>query len=194
MTPPRRARIACVPILAMQKAVMDLEEPFPVRKTIRLPGFDYSTQGVYFITVCSHDRKNIFSRIVQGDVYEPAQVILSPLGQLILQNLRIIPQIYTSVSVLNACIMPNHIHVLFSVTEADGAGKGRSKMLIAKVVQSFKASVTRKASPRYASVWQPRYHDHVVRDEHDLLRIWKSIDSNPAKWMEDRYYTAIEDR
>ena len=24
--------------------------------------------------------------------------------------------------------------------------------------------------------------------ETDFLRIWQSIDSNPAKWLEDKYY------
>ena len=40
------------------------------------------------------------------------------------------------------------------------------------------------------TVWQRGYH--VVRGEADYLRIWSYIDTNPAKWREDRYYTETE--
>jgi hypothetical protein len=34
------------------------------RKPTRLKNFDYSSQGAYFITKCTHNRKNLFSNIV----------------------------------------------------------------------------------------------------------------------------------
>lgn len=37
-------------------------------------------------------------------------------------------------------------------------------------------------------VWQRSYHDHIIRDEADYLRIWDYIDTNPDKWAEDEYY------
>ena len=40
-----------------------------------------------------------------------------------------------------------------------------------------------------ASIWQSSFYDHVIRDENDFLRIWTCIDTNPAKWAEDCYYT-----
>ena len=49
---------------------MDEEKVFPRRKTIRLPNYDYSTSGAYFITVCTKDKKMLFaptvSEIVQS--------------------------------------------------------------------------------------------------------------------------------
>ena len=42
------------------------------------------------------------------------------------------------------------------------------------------------------TVWQRGHHDHIVRGEADYLRIWSYIDTNPAKWREDRYYTETE--
>ena len=43
------------------------------------------------------------------------------------------------------------------------------------------------------SLWQRGYHDHVVRNEADYLRIWNYIDTNPAKWREDCYYCDREE-
>ena len=36
----------------------------PKRKSARLKGYNYSTPGAYFITICTHNRKNLFSNIV----------------------------------------------------------------------------------------------------------------------------------
>ena len=41
-----------------------------------------------------------------------------------------------------------------------------------------------------ANIFQRSYHDHVIRDEADYLRIWQYIDTNPAKWEEDCFYIA----
>ena len=38
------------------------------RKSIRLPGYDYSTEGFYFITICTKDKKCIFGKIVDGEM------------------------------------------------------------------------------------------------------------------------------
>ena len=35
----------------------------PSRKRIRLPEYDYSSPGAYFVTVCTHDRRCILSDI-----------------------------------------------------------------------------------------------------------------------------------
>lgn len=37
---------------------------FPDRKPTRLKGYNYSTPGSYFITICTHNRKCVFSEIV----------------------------------------------------------------------------------------------------------------------------------
>ena len=42
----------------------------PKRKTIRLPDYDYSSPGAYFVTICTHDRRCILSRITVGALHE----------------------------------------------------------------------------------------------------------------------------
>lgn len=43
--------------------------------------------------------------------------------------------------------------------------------------------------PDFASFeWQPRYYDHVIRDEKDAVRIREYIKYNPARWKEDDNY------
>ncbi len=46
-----------------------MDKQLPKRKNMRLPEYDYSNSGYYFITICTVNRKNIFSEIVgQGPV------------------------------------------------------------------------------------------------------------------------------
>ena len=37
-------------------------------------------------------------------------------------------------------------------------------------------------------VWQKSFHDHIIRDEQDYLKIANYIETNPAKWSEDCFY------
>ena len=38
------------------------------RKSIRLKGYDYSQEGVYFITICVQDRACLFGEITDGEM------------------------------------------------------------------------------------------------------------------------------
>ena len=57
-------------------------------------------------------------------------------------------------------------------------------------------SVLKRLSNQYAgrNLWQSAFHDHVIRNEADYLRIWQYIDTNPIKWEQDRYYTPCPDQ
>jgi len=37
-------------------------------------------------------------------------------------------------------------------------------------------------------IFQRSYHDHIIRNEQDYLKIWEYIDNNPTKWKEDCFY------
>ena len=73
--------------------------------------------------------------------------------------------------------MPNHVHLLVQLYKA--------QVSTSSLMNYFKDHVTRLAQKH---IWQKSFFDHVVRNEADMQRIWKYIDSNPAKWQEDRYY------
>ena len=79
--------------------------------------------------------------------------------------------------------MPNHVHAVIVIDGRDGVDLGR-------VVNSYKASVTKSAhrAGHDGPVWQRGYYEHIVRDEDDFARIAEYIDNNPAKWALDRYW------
>ena len=54
----------------------------PKRKSTRLKGYDYSTPGAYFITICAKDREQLFSKIIVGQGLASAENQLSVYGNI----------------------------------------------------------------------------------------------------------------
>ena len=157
----------------------------PKRKQNRLKEYDYSTAGAYFITMCTHERRNILCDIV-GDGFS----VPKPIGLLTQQMIEKIHEHFPSVQVDKYVIMPNHIHLLLSIFQ--GNGTGNPSPTIGNVVAWVKYQITKEANQRYGpsgrKMFQRSYHDHIIRDERDYREIWDYIEDNPRKWAEDRYY------
>ena len=62
-------------------------KPLPERKPLRLKGYDYSTPGAYFITICVKRREQLLSNITSV-VGDDAHIV--PDARII-QNIRSIP-------------------------------------------------------------------------------------------------------
>lgn len=152
----------------------------PTRKHNRLIGYDYSSQGAYFITVCSKNRELIFGDVVGADIIRPGYVDLNENGKLVETAINAIPQHYPNIVIDKYIIMPNHIHMIIVINEKEANKK------ISTVIGQMKRWVSKEIGE---SVWQKTYHDHIIRDEEDYLTKWKYIDDNPSKWNEDDYFT-----
>lgn len=60
---------------------------------------------------------------------------------------------------------------------------------LASIIRGFKSAVTTFARNNNLPFdWQPRFHDHVIRNETEYQRISNYIINNPAKWSEDKFY------
>ena len=160
---------------------------------MRLNFYDYSTPGGYFITFCTHDRKNTLSRIV-GAIHESPEPQLTVCGKIVERILQCIPQ-HLSVTVDQYVIMPNHVHLILLITEEnamraihESSLQGRS--IISKAVGYIKMNASKAIRQIYGdvSVWQRGYHDHVIRNQADYEMIAKYIYENPIRWELDRYH------
>ena len=156
----------------------------PKRQPPRLPNFDYSTPGAYFITICTHEKKCILGHIVGASIARPPMVCLSKYGTVVEKAIRAIPIHYPAITVDHYVIMPNHIHMLLQI-HTDDNGRAMLAPTISVVIQQFKGVVTKQIGH---SIWQKLFHDHIIRGERDYLKIWEYIDGNPARWKEDCFY------
>ena len=155
----------------------------PKRKSPRIPGYDYSTNGAYFITVCTYEKKQLFGSVGADSI--SARMVERTFLETI--------QKYDNVKSPVYVVMPNHFHAIIQIERADM----ESAPTISQIIQSFKRYstveyiklVNENKLPRFdGKVWQRSFHDHVVRGEKDYLEIWNYIEGNPSKWEEDCFY------
>jgi putative transposase len=141
------------------------------RKPLRLGSYDYSTPGLYFVTVCASRRGSTFGSL------HGKTVILDPAGEIIATHLRDRVGKLRGVSVDAWVVMPDHMHAVVVLENRDRR--------LSSVVGTFKSATAREIAqlcPAFLlPVWQRGYYDHVVRDDEDLERVREYIVTNPVR-------------
>ena len=163
-----------------------MEYSYPSRKKLRLPTYHYSSSGSYFLTFCTKNKEPLLCSILGFDTLGVPIRKMTKAGTLTEQHLVQIPSHYENVCLNHWVVMPNHVHLLLTVSEDSGAPRSsRPTELVPRIIAALKR-LTNKSSGE--SLWQSSYYDHVIRDEQDFLRCWEYIEHNPYRWEEDRYY------
>ncbi len=162
------------------------------RKTTRLPGYDYSAPGAYFLTICTQGRKCLLSRIVGTGVLDGPLVELTPHGEVAEKYLRQLDAFYEDLCVESYVIMPNHIHLLLVIKESSSGPSGTPVPTSVQnsTVSRFLSTFKRFCNKEYGqNIWQYRSYDHVIRSEEDLRTVREYIAHNPSQWREDELYS-----
>ena len=110
---------------------------------------------------------------------------LSEYGSFVDVQIRKINLIYPHILIDNYVIMPNHVHLLAVIKDGTRRGASPTKATIPQSVQSLKSMSTRQFG---FNIWQRSYHEHIIRNESEYLRIGQYIDENPSHWAEDDYF------
>ena len=137
------------------------------RKPNRLKNFDYSSQGAYFLTICTGEHKCILSRIVGDGVLDVPKIILTKYGEIAKNQLDTMSSFYDDIVIDKYVIMPNHIHLLLSVFNA-GTGSSGTPTPTNEKVAMFISTFKRFCNKKYGNnIWQRSYYDHIIRDDKD---------------------------
>ncbi len=60
---------------------------------------------------------------------------------------------------------------------------------LSRIIGQYKSAVTKYANEHDISfAWQPRFHDHIIRNWTEMNHIAQYIQHNPEKWELDRFY------
>ena len=88
------------------------------KEKYKIKNYDYGSNGLYFVTVCTKDKNPILSKIVGDDaLIVPKKIILKPYGEIVEKHINRINDVYDNITVENYIIMPNHIHILIFIDE-----------------------------------------------------------------------------
>ena len=162
----------------------------PKRKPTRLKNYDYSQNGYYFITICTHKKQKILCDIV-GAIHESPEIKLSSNGIIVDKYIN---QLYTrfALKIDKYVIMPNHIHLIGIIDNRSiRESTLRKHSIISSAIGYLKMNSSRDIHKNgyVGDIWQRSFHDHIIRNEQDYQKIWNYIDTNPQKWSEDCFYT-----
>jgi len=164
------------------------------RKSLRLPYFDYSESGIYFITLVINERKSLLGQIVERTI-TPNQA-----ADMVGNYWRKLSSKFSGVDPGLFVVMPNHFHGLIGIdrdlpeTGLTSTDQRRIVPSLPLIVQWFKTMTTNEYikgvklqgwQPFTRRFWQRNYYEHIVRDDEDLGRIMEYIENNPINWEDD---------
>lgn len=185
------------------------------RRSVRLKGYDYSSAGIYFITICIRDKENLLGIIKSGEMK------LNPFGEIVKEEWIKSISIRGNISLGEYVIMPNHFHGIIQINFTKGndnnIGEFRSpSQTIGAIIRGFKGATTKRikilirkictgesqldptqiAPTQFTltenidltkSIWQRDYYDIIIRDKKAYDNISNYIIDNPKKWKEDNF-------
>jgi len=134
-------------------------ETYRRKNSLRLRGFDYAANRIYFVTMVTIHRQCVFldPRIAQATVDR-----LFDLGHKVKFNLYCY------------CLMPDHFHALI--------GPGDSNRALGEICGAFKSLSTHAYWQLYKGrLWQRRFFDHIIRNEDDFFETMEYIKLNPVR-------------
>ena len=147
-----------------------------VRKPTRSKEIDYTQEGLFFITICTHERKCLLSKIDKNQDLEDAKSVLTSIGEIVEKHLIGLEKRY-SVEIINYVIMPNHIHFIILVSNRG--------LHLSNIICAFKSLISRECNNIFgiSPLFQRSYYDHVIRNQQDYNEVWEYIENNPTKWV-----------
>lgn len=173
------------------------------RKSVRLSHYNYSQEGLYFVTICTSGGKYWF-----GSIEEHGVLCHSGIGKQAQLLLLETPKHHESCLLDEFVIMPNHAHCIIQLLDRDGCrgvrqnaqdrgGANNSDRFshisprrgsLSVIVRNYKAMLKRwcNESGFDEFTWQRGFYEHIIRNERELFSIRSYIINNPLKWCLDR--------
>lgn len=178
------------------------------RRSIRIPDYDYSQPGKYYITLITKYRECTFGKVSNGNLQ------LNKAGQIVSSIWESLPKRYPQLILGESVVMPNHFHCVLIIQPHQSedpvkttckniysmAGfqhpvkdqDDRRRMTIPLVVGYLKMNSASKinilSGCSGSSVWYRDYYEHIIRDEEEDKHIIQYIRQNPVHWEEDDFW------
>jgi putative transposase len=186
------------------------------RRSIRLKGYDYRQAGGYFVTMVTKGRDALFGEVVNREMILNEAGEMNVRWWLELPNK--FPNVNVDIFVVMPNHFHGIIFIadgadnsanaepisvvgddLRVVPQGEHAGSPRQNAPLSQMIQWFKTMTTNEYirgvkqlgwKPFNGKVWQRDYYEHIIRNQSAADRIARYIESNPARWNEDKENSA----
>ncbi len=140
------------------------------RRNLRTSHHDYTSTGIYFVTICAEHRDPLFE--------------IPELRQILEETWQALPKRFPGVTLDEFVIMPDHVHFILWLDNAredpphlgDVVGAYKSLTTVAWLRQIKAAGLM--CPGRF---WQGNYHDHLILDNEELKQTRQYIRTNPMR-------------
>ncbi len=186
------------------------------RKSTRLPGYDYTQPGAYFVTLCTCNRVSLFGEIVAGEMH------CNDFGRITSKTWEWLSQQYLYIELDAWIVMPNHLHGIVMINQ-DCRGRSRPaptsgnrsdlafgvqpvsapvnpstntiddsmiRKPLGQIIGAFKTVSGKQINLLRNSpskpVWQRSFFEHIIRNDKSLEIIRSYIINNPMRWNLDK--------
>ena len=173
-------------------------------ESTRLKDWDYSSDGVYYVTICTKNRECVLSKIID------ARIQLSSIGEIVKKYWMEIPKYFENILLDEFIIMPNHVHGIIIIDnercrdainrvstktineQRGGITKNHNPMLsksLSTIIRWYKGRSSyeiNKTQNEIYFAWQPRFYESIIRNEKQLNIIREYITNNPINWELDK--------
>lgn len=152
------------------------------RHSIRLSGYDYSSFGYYYITICTIYRELFFDEFPE-------------LKDIVYKQWQRLPEKFINIDLDEFVIMPNHIHGIIVINDVSRGGvtpplQKMQKPTLGQIIGYLKYQSTKQINKirnaQGVPFWQRNYYEHIIRNQESLDRIRNYIRSNPDNWEADK--------
>ena len=158
-------------------------------KSTRLPHYDYSNPGSYFVTLKTYKNQPLYGKIIKHEI------ILSPWGKIAEKHYLAIREHFPFVEIDDYILLSNHLHGIVWITDTQTEDRDTAcrvptfedygkpvKGSLSTIIRSYKSAVSReirrKSDFSGNKIWQARFYEHIIRNEMELIKIREYIRSN----------------
>ncbi|MEL6494785.1 MAG: transposase [Cyanobacteria bacterium J06623_7] len=147
-------------------------------KSTRLPNYDYSSNGYYFITICTHKKFCYFGGV------DDKQMHLSQVVRISQKHWQEIQQHFKYVFIDEYVVLPNHVHGIIVINRPNNIETRNFASLPSKfaplkprslptIIHAYKSSVTRwcRKNKDADFRWQGRFYEHIIHSQKSLDNI-----------------------
>ncbi len=158
------------------------------RRSIRLPGHDYARPGLYFVTLCTADRRPLFGTVVNG------RMALNDAGRVVREEWQRSAAIRSEIELDEWIVMPDHFHAIARIRKAGDPpvaptirATGAAPRSLGALIAGFKSASGRRINDLRQTpgvpVWHRDYYDIIIRDAAALANIRAYIRFNPQNYQ-----------
>lgn len=169
-----------------------------------MKGFDYSSNNIYFVTICVQDKVCCFGSVISVGTGRDLSVNnpnasnkimeLNEFGNIVSNRILWLANQYEYIEIHNFIVMPNHVHIIIEIDSMKLKSTSENISIkiksLSSVIGAFKTTSSKliHLSGYIDFAWQRSFHDHIIRNEMSYLNITNYIDVNPDKWNVDTFF------